>query len=61
MGHVNYSQISKEERYAIAAMRGEYVGVAEIARRLARHPSSIYRELKRNASVHDGNYRAEHA
>ena len=58
---MEYSQISKEERYAIAAMRGEYIRVVEIARRLNRHSSTIYRELKRNASVHDGNYRATHA
>lgn len=58
---MNYEQIGDEERFAIAAMRGQYVGVAEIARRLHRHRSTIYRELKRNASVHDGNYRASHA
>lgn len=61
MSSVNYEHINTEERYAIAAMRGQYIKVAEIARRLGRHRSSIYRELERNASVHDGNYRASHA
>jgi IS30 family transposase len=58
---VNYEHIDSEERYAIAAMRGQYIKVAEIARRVGRHRSTIYRELKRNASSHDGNYRATHA
>ena len=58
---MKYEHIQPEERHAIAAMRGAYVKVPEIARRLGRHPSTIYRELKRNASVHDGNYRATHA
>ena len=55
---VNYQHIEKEERYAIAAMRGQYIKVSEIAKRLGRHRSTVYRELKRNASMHDGNYRA---
>ena len=61
MSCVNYEHIDNEERYAIAAMRGQYIKVAEIARRVGRHRSTIYRELKRNASTHDGNYRASHA
>lgn len=58
---VKYEHLQKEERYAIAAMRSEKIGIGEIARRLGRHPSTIYRELTRNASVHDGWYRASHA
>jgi transposase, IS30 family len=61
MSSVNYEHIGSEERYAIAAMRGQYIKIAEIASRLGRHRSTIYRELKRNASTHDGNYRATHA
>lgn len=61
MSSVNYEHIDTEERYAIAAMRGQYIKVAEIAMRLGRHRSTIYRELKRNASVHDCNYRASYS
>lgn len=35
--------------------------VADIAQCLGRDRSTIYRELKRNRSVHDGNYRATHS
>jgi IS30 family transposase len=34
---------------------------AQIARLLQRHPSTISRELRRNATRHDGNYRAQKA
>lgn len=42
-------------------MRSQNFKVAEIARRLSRHRATIYRELRRNASFHDGFYRASHA
>lgn len=42
-------------------MRGQYIAMAEIARQLGRHRSTVYREVRRNASVHDGGYRATHA
>lgn len=58
---VKYEHIQKEERYAIAAMRSQSIKIMEIARRLSRHRGTIYRELKRNASFHDGFYRASHA
>ncbi len=56
-----YQQLVTEERHQIAAMRSLYLSVPEIARRLGRHRSTLYRELKRNASAHDGNYRASHS
>ena len=43
--------VSSEERHSIAAQRGTYIKVAGIASNLNRHRSTIYRELKRNAST----------
>ena len=56
-----YQQISTEERHQIATLRGLRIGVREISTRLGRHPSTVYRELRRNASTHDGYYRASHS
>ena len=58
---VKYAHITTAERQQIALMRGMCIKVAGIALKLGRHPSTIYRELKRNASKHDGNYRFDHA
>jgi IS30 family transposase len=48
------------EREEIAILRAQDVGIREIARRLERSPSTISRELRRNASTHGGvvSYRA---
>jgi transposase, IS30 family len=54
---VDYQQLSTEERYTLAAMRGQGHTVAEIANALGRHPSTVRREIKRNCCVHDGYYR----
>jgi len=35
--------------------------MAVIARELGRHPSTVYREVKRNRSVHDDGYRGKHS
>ena len=53
-----YEQLSTEERYTIAAMRGQRHSIDQIATALGRHRCTIYREVKRNCCVHDGNYRA---
>jgi transposase, IS30 family len=42
-------------------MRARRYSVAEIARQLNRHPSTIHREVGRNSSQHDGAYRARWA
>ncbi len=56
-----YHQFTQHERYLIASMRRQRLSVPTIARRLGRHPSSIYREVKRNASTYDGHYGADKA
>ncbi|GAB2900158.1 IS30 family transposase [Streptomyces deserti] len=52
--------LSFEEREEIALLNAQEVGVREIARRLARSPSTISRELRRNAATRNGQlgYRA---
>jgi IS30 family transposase len=52
--------LSLEEREEIALLRAQRVGVREIARRVGRDPSTISRELRRNASTRGGEvvYRA---
>jgi transcriptional regulator with XRE-family HTH domain len=46
--------LSFEEREEIAICRAQSVGVREIARRLGRSPSTISRELRRNAATRGG-------
>ena len=58
---MKYHQISTEERYEIGAMRRQGLRMAEMAKHLGRHRSTLYREVKRNQSVHDGSYRPTHA
>jgi IS30 family transposase len=52
--------LSFPEREQIARLKGQGVGVREIARRLGRDPSTISRELRRNAATRGGKleYRA---
>jgi len=56
-----YHQLTQEERYRIGAERSIGSSMAQIARLLQRHPSTIGRELRRNRTRHDGAYRAEKA
>jgi len=58
---VSYQQLGDEERVVIAGSLSQGLGVVAIARRLGRDRSTVYRELKRNRSTHDGRYRALHA
>ena len=57
----SYRQLTQEERYRITAHRMSAESQADIARMLGRHPSTIGREVRRNATTHDGVYRAEKA
>lgn len=52
--------LSFEEREEIALLKAQGAGVREIARRLGRDPSTISRELRRNAATRGGKleYRA---
>ena len=45
--------LSLLERQRIASLRGQGVGVREIARRLDRSPSTVSREVRRNLRPHD--------
>src|SRR5664279_3126231 len=55
--------MSFAEREQIAILHGQHAGVREIARRLGRSPSTISRELRRNAATRGGSldYRASTA
>lgn len=54
-----YHQITSEERYSVGLLRQRGLTAAAIARWLGRHRSSITRELRRNATRHDGSYRPQ--
>lgn len=58
---MNYHQLSDDERYQIGAMRLRKFSLRAIARELGRSPSTISREIRRNAYVTDGGYRALYA
>jgi len=56
-----YHQLTQEERYWITAQLKCGISRAQIARTMGRHRSTITRELRRNVTHHDGDYRAEKA
>jgi IS30 family transposase len=56
-----YRQLSTGERYQIAVLRRQGRSGREIARELQRHPSTIAREVERNATPYDGAYRPSYA
>jgi IS30 family transposase len=58
---MKYRQLTEAERTVIASMRAHRTSCAEIARHLDRHPSTISREVARNAAPHDGFYRVAKA
>src|ERR1700683_3041308 len=55
--------LSFAEREEIALLRAQKLGVREIARRIGRSPSTVSRELRRNAGTRNGSltYRASTA
>lgn len=58
---MGYHQLSDEQRYAMANMLRLGYSMRAIARALSRSASTISRERRRNATKHDGHYRAEKA
>ena len=58
---MTYHQLTSEERYILGAFRRQGFNQAQIARQLGRHRSTIGREIKRNSSRWDGNYRPSKA
>jgi IS30 family transposase len=50
----SYEQLKPEDRVVIASLRLQGVGVRGISRRMGRPPSTISRELRRNASPEEG-------
>jgi transposase, IS30 family len=58
---MEYHQLSEDERYVMARMLQQGYSHRAIALALDRAPSTIGRERKRNATRHDGHYRAEKA
>ena len=56
-----YIQLTPHERYTLGLLHRQGKSNAEIARLLGRHPSTIGRELARNATRYDGAYRPEKA
>ena len=58
---MEYCQLTQAERYSIASMRRQKLTAAQIALRLGRHRSTIYREVERNKTTHNGHYGADKA
>jgi len=50
---LNYTHLTREERYQIHSLRSQGIGIAAIAAQLGRHRSTVDRELVRN-SVQQG-------
>jgi IS30 family transposase len=54
-----YRQITADERYTLGILRQLGYSVATIAGALGRHRSTVWREVRRNATHHDGTYRPQ--
>jgi transposase, IS30 family len=55
---MKYQQLTTEDRYTLSALRMQNFSVTKIAESMGRHRSTIYRELKRNATKRRGGYTA---
>ncbi|NJN36100.1 MAG: IS30 family transposase [Nitrospiraceae bacterium] len=58
---MTYHQLTQDERYLITRCKTAGYSQRQIALMLGRAASTISRELRRNATTHDGGYRAEKA
>jgi len=58
---MTYRQLTQGERYMISSNKRRGLSIREIAKVLDRAPSTVSRELRRNATTGDGIYRAEKA
>ncbi len=58
---MEYHQLSDHERYVIGRLYRQRHSLRFIASVLSRAPSTVSRELRRNATHHDGHYRPEKA
>jgi len=58
---MSYHQLTQEERYLISRALPRGLSIRQIAKLLARPPCTVSREISRNATTHDGWYRAEKA
>ncbi len=58
---MGYHQLTTRERYLIVEHKSMGLSMREIGAALCRSPSTISRELKRNADKSDGRYRVEKA
>jgi transposase, IS30 family len=56
---MTYHQITFAERYSLGLLRQRGLSAAAIARLLGRHRTTIGREVRRNATHHDGGYRPQ--
>ena len=57
----NYTQLTRDDRHDIGALRSLGAGYREIGRLLGRSASTILREVRRNRYKTDGSYKARHA
>jgi len=58
---MKYHQLTSEERYTIAQLKWQRFSCAEIAHLIGRHRTTVWREIQRNATRHDGKYRHQKA